>query len=79
MKKPSLEEKDTLRVEEAIALYGMSRRKFRRLLESAGLPFVAAYGKRKIIIRQEFELYLQARPELKEELANRPRDNALPR
>ena len=79
MKKPSLEEKDTLRVEEAIALYGLSRRKFRRLLESSGLPFVAAYGKRKIIIRHEFELYLQARPELKEELANRPRDNALPR
>ena len=79
MKKPSLEEKDTLRVEEAIALYGLSRRKFRRLLESPRLPFVAAYGKRKIIIRPEFELYLQARPELKEELANRPRDNALPR
>ena len=79
MKKPPLEEKDTLGVEEAIPLYGMSRRKFYRLMESPGLPFLAAYGKRKIIIRQELEAYLQSRPDLKEALMNRASKPALDR
>ena len=60
-------------MKEALVLFGLSQRKFYKLLESTGLPFVAAYGKRKIIIRSELEAYLQARPELKEALANKPR------
>ena len=78
MKKPPLEEKNILNVEEAVELYGMSRRRFRKLLESTGLPFVAAYGKRKVIIRAELEAYLQSRPDLKEALMNRALMNRAP-
>ena len=75
MKKPALEDKETFNPEEAIAFYGLSRRRFYRLLSSdEKLPFVAMYKTRKLIIRSEFESYLRFRPEKKEELKNgRPR------
>ena len=71
MKKPILAEKETLTTEEAIRLFGLSRRRFKRLMEEKGsLPFMAAYGTRRLIIRAELERWLTAHPEEKEELKN---------
>lgn len=68
--RPKLNEKDLLNPSEAIDLFGLSNRKFRALLTSeCSLPFLASYGSRKLIIRQEFERYLQS-PEIKEALRN---------
>ena len=51
MKKPSLAEKDVLNPSEAAEFYDLSRRKFFRMLDEAdGLPFVAIYKTRKLII-----------------------------
>lgn len=71
MKKPSLSEKDVLNPSEAAEFYDLSRRKFFRMLDEAdGLPFVAMYKTRKLIIRSEFEAYLRFHPETKEALKN---------
>lgn len=71
MKKPSLAEKDVLNPSEAAEFYDLSRRKFFRMLdETDGLPFVAMYKTRKLIIRSEFEAYLRFHPETKEALKN---------
>ena len=71
MKKPALAEKETLNPGEAAAFYNLSRRKFFRLLESGGkFPFLAFYKERKLIIRSEFEKYLESHPEIKEGLKN---------
>ena len=68
--KPKLNEKDLLNLGEATKLYGLSNRKFRAFLASEPtLPFLVGYGSRKLIIRQEFERYLQ-KPGLKEALLN---------
>ena len=68
--KPKLNEKDLLNPSEAIELFGLINRKFRALLASEHrLPFLAVYGSRKLIIRQEFERYLQ-KPGIKEALLN---------
>ena len=57
--------------EEAIEFYELSRRRLKRLLEEdEELPFVAYYKKRKVIIRDEFEKYMEENPELKEALRN---------
>lgn len=69
MKKPALEDKDFLTVIEATELFGLSRRKMFRLVEEEKLPFLAMYGTRKLIIRDEFIKYLK-RPGVKEGLAN---------
>ena len=64
-----LNNKDILNIEESVFLFHLSRRKFRDLLErEEDLPFIAFYRKRKIIIRVELENYLEANPEIKEEL-----------
>ncbi|MBQ9211194.1 MAG: DNA-binding protein [Clostridia bacterium] len=69
--KTAIEEKAILRPEEAIQLYGMSRRRFRLLINGKKrLPFVAMYGKRKLIIRYEFDKYLWQNPEEREWLKN---------
>lgn len=68
MQKPLLEEKDTLTVIEAAELFRLSRRKLFRLVEEARLPFLAFYGSRKLIIKDEFIKYL-GRPGVKEGLA----------
>ena len=71
MKKPSLAEKDVLNPSEAAEFYDLSRRKFFRMLdETDGLPFVAMYKTRKLIIRSEFEAFLRFHPETKEALKN---------
>ncbi len=76
MRKPALAEKDILNPEEAIELYGLSRRKFYRLIkEEKQLGFVALYGSRRLIIRGEFEKYLKTNPEVKEGLKNASRKN----
>jgi excisionase family DNA binding protein len=70
MKRPILAEKETLTVEEAISLFGLSRRKFRRLIESTELCFMALYGSRRLVIRTELERWLKHHPTEKEELKN---------
>lgn len=66
MSKPILEEKDFLNPNEAIDLFVLSRRKFYKLLkENKKLSFMAMYGTRRLIIRTEFEKYLQYHPELR--------------
>ena len=71
MKRPALQDKDVFNPSEAAEFYGLSRRRFFRLLnETDGLPFVAMYKTRKLIIRSEFEAYLRHHPETKEALKN---------
>ena len=66
MKKPSAEQKDVLNQEEAIVYFGLSRRKFYKLLkEGQDTPFMAMYGSRRLIIRTEFAKYLEKHPELR--------------
>lgn len=66
MKKPSVEQKDILKQEEAIVYFGLSRRKFYKLLkEGKDMPFMAMYGSRRLIIRTEFAKYLEKHPELR--------------
>lgn len=66
MKKPMANEKDILNQEEAIVHFGLSRRKFYKLLkEGKDTPFVAMYGSRRLIIRTEFVKYLEKHPELR--------------
>ena len=71
MKKPSLADKEVFNPSEAAEFYDLSRRRFFRMLEEAdGLPFVAMYKTRKLIIRSEFEAFLRFHPETKEALKN---------
>lgn len=59
-------EKDILNQEEAIVHFGLSRRKFYKLLkEGKDTPFMAMYGSRRLIIRTEFAKYLEKHPELR--------------
>lgn len=61
---------------EAIQLYGLSARRFYKLIQSQKrLPFVALYNKRKLIIRSEFDKYLELNPEEKERLRNVKRNS----
>lgn len=69
MKKPLLEDKDFLTVIETAELFGLSRRRLFRLVEEENLPFMAMYGTRKLVIKDEIIKYL-ANPGVKEELAN---------
>ncbi|WP_101695391.1 helix-turn-helix domain-containing protein [Dorea phocaeensis] len=69
MHKPTLEGKDFLTVIETAEFFGLSRRKLFRLVEEKNLPFMAMYGTRKLIIKDEFIKYLQ-KPGVKEGLAN---------
>lgn len=66
MKKQEAGQKDILNQEEAIVHFELSRRKFYKLLKDGkNLPFMAMYGSRRLIIRSEFEKYLEEHPELK--------------
>lgn len=69
MNKPLLEDKDFLTVIETAEFFGLSRRKLFRLVEEDNLPFMAMYGTRKLIIKDEFIKYL-GNPGVKEGLAN---------
>ncbi|MBQ9251894.1 MAG: DNA-binding protein [Clostridia bacterium] len=74
--RPALETKAILNPGEAIQLYGMSARRFQRLIQSKKkLPFLALYHKRKLIIRAEFDKYLDEHPEEKERLKKCQRTN----
>ena len=65
-----------LNPEEAIELFNLNRRKFYRLIkEEKQLGFIALYGSRRLVIRGEFEKYLEANPEVKEGLKNASRKN----
>lgn len=76
MKKPALSEKVFLNPEEAIEMYGLSRRKFYRLLkEKKNNSFTALYGSRRLVIRKEFDKYLDENPEEREALKNGSRKN----
>lgn len=56
-------------VEEAISLFGLSRRKFWKLMNGMDtIPFLAMYGSRRLIIRSE--LWLKNHPHEKEALKN---------
>ena len=71
-----LETKAILNPGEAIELYGMSARRFYRLIRGRRkLPFLALYNKRKLIIRAEFDKYLEEHPEEKEQLKKCQRTN----
>lgn len=71
MRKPLLEQKDVLNPEEAIAYFGFSRRKFYRFLKDGKCKkHTALYGSRRLILRAEFEKYLEENPEVKEGLLN---------
>lgn len=69
MNKELIEGKDFLTVIETAELYNLSRRKLFRLVKQENLPFMAMYGTRKLIIKDEFIKYLQ-KPGVKEGLAN---------
>jgi len=72
----ALETKAILNPGEAIRLYDLSGRRFYRLIQSQKkLPFVALYNKRKLIIRSEFDKYLELYPEEKERLRNVKRNS----
>lgn len=66
MNKPNLEEKDFLNPNEAIDLFGLSRRKFYKLLQkNKKLDFLAMYGTRRLIVKDDFERYLKTHSELR--------------
>lgn len=66
MKIPVSGEKNILNQEEVIVHFGLSRRKFYKLLkEGKDTPFMALYGTRRLIIRTEFEKYLKLHSKLK--------------
>ena len=69
LRRPKLEEKDLFNPEEAVEFYRLSRRKFIQLLNSdERLPFIALYRTRKLIIRSEYERYMEEHPEVEEEI-----------
>lgn len=69
MSKPSLTDKDFLTVIETAEYFGLNRRKLFQLKEEKNLSFMAMYGTRKLIIKDEFIKYLK-KPGVKEGLAN---------
>ena len=73
----ALSEKAILNPGEAIRLYDLSARRFYRLIQGRKrFPFLALYNKRKLIIRSEFDKYLEQHPEEKERLRNGTRYSA---
>ncbi len=69
MKKPDLSEKTYLNTREAIELFGLSARKFSRFLKNGGrYDFLVFYHNRVLILREEFEKFLENSPMAKEEL-----------
>lgn len=64
--KPQLKNKDVMTVQETVAYYRLSRRKFYALLHEEELPFlVFYYNNRRLILCREFEKHLDAHPELR--------------
>ncbi len=64
MARPSVADKDVITVDEAIAYYGLSTITFRRYLrEIDGADYLAFYRGRKLILRHQFERFLEDNPE----------------
>ena len=64
--KPYIKDKDTMTVQETVEHYKLSRRKFYELLHQDGLDFIAFYyNGRRLILRTEFEKYLNKHPEIR--------------
>lgn len=74
MAKPTLADKDFLTPTEAAIFFKLSRRKFYKLLEEGPHDFMAMYGGRKLIIKNDLINYL-AQPGVKEALARDERHN----
>ena len=71
LRKGQLAHKSICNTEEAVTFYGLSRRKFKKLLEGdEELPFIAYFRKRKLIVRDEFETYMTENPDIMEGLKN---------
>lgn len=69
MKKPELSEKTYLNIREAIELFGLSARKFTRFLKNGNCySFLVFYHNRGLILREEFQRFLENEPKAKEEL-----------
>jgi hypothetical protein len=69
MKRPPLDQKDLLNLGETVELYDLKRDKLLELLNSSEcLPFILIYRKRRMIVRQQFDIYLNTHPEWEEEL-----------
>lgn len=60
--KQDITEKAYLTPGEAILHYGLSVNKFYAAIKERGLPFVALYGGRRLVIRSEFEKYIRENP-----------------
>lgn len=73
MSRIDLGRKDALNPQEAIEYFVLSRRKFYELIKQEGLSFIAYYGERKLIIRNEFAKYLLEHPELRRKEHGRPK------
>ena len=66
MKKAALETKDLLNPSETIEHFGLSARKFYKMLnDDTAKNFLVMYGSRKLIIRTAFEKYLSAHADLR--------------
>lgn len=66
MARPSVAEKDVITVDEAIAYFGLSTITFRRYLrEIDGADYLAFYRGRKLILRAEFEKFLNENSDMK--------------
>ena len=77
MKKPVIGDKDLFNIDETARYYHLSRRKLTRFLnQDEDYPFIVFYRKRKLIIRDEYENYMERHPELKEELKNARRTDS---
>lgn len=69
--KPSVEQKCIITVPEATEYYVLNHKKFRELLHQGNLNFlVYYYNGRRLIIREEFEKYLDKHPELRRRKRN---------
>lgn len=63
-------EKYSLTIKEAADYFGIGIKRMRRLAEDHLGTFSAYNGNRYLIIRDEFEEYMEDRPEIMEELKN---------
>jgi len=65
MRKPSPGNKELITPAEAIDFYKLSRRKMGVLMNTTNDFTVKYYDERSLIIRREFEKYLEKHPELR--------------
>ena len=64
MKKPALDSKRLLNLSETITFYRLSYRKFHKMLKAIPQPpFITWYHTNRLIIRSEFEAYMQSHPD----------------